>query len=422
MRPARCIAPSECWNRLCSAAGNTQRADWSWGTRRNRCTREVWMRSGLGASPRSAPGRVYRMYWWMGSAMRPRPWYVSAAPFTASRLARPIERVPVDRGHRDDAHAVGALHRHLDQVARAPGPELEVEVLARLDGHAVDADDPVALEHARAGGGPEGRDLADEEPAVGFHRVEPEPGAWRPAHDPARADQLVLSGHELLDGDGEVRVRRLTEPERDDTDDLAPFVDHRAPAPARARRRDHEGAVEHVLPVRREALDRLELADDVHEVTVVVDADRARAHPGHGLLRSPERRHGPRAGVLELDHTQPRVEVEPDQSRAHRAAPIPLRLDRDRVQEQIAHGEDVAPCVEDDAAPGPPAPEPKRGGGPLGVPRSEEHTSELQSRLHLVCRLLLEKKKKKLTTNNKDIHTERFIHYTLEENKHNADV
>src|SRR2546422_7410051 len=30
--------------------------------------------------------------------------------------------------------------------------------------------------------------------------------------------------------------------------------------------------------------------------------------------------------------------------------------------------------------------------------RSEEHTSELQSRLHLVCRLLLEKKKKKLST------------------------
>src|SRR2546422_6238954 len=28
--------------------------------------------------------------------------------------------------------------------------------------------------------------------------------------------------------------------------------------------------------------------------------------------------------------------------------------------------------------------------------RSEEHTSELQSRLHLVCRLLLEKKKQKI--------------------------
>src|SRR2546422_8247505 len=31
---------------------------------------------------------------------------------------------------------------------------------------------------------------------------------------------------------------------------------------------------------------------------------------------------------------------------------------------------------------------------PADPKRSEEHTSELQSRLHLVCRLLLEKKKK----------------------------
>src|SRR2546422_8601400 len=39
------------------------------------------------------------------------------------------------------------------------------------------------------------------------------------------------------------------------------------------------------------------------------------------------------------------------------------------------------------------------GADPADVPapRSEEHTSELQSRLHLVCRLLLEKKKR-LTT------------------------
>src|SRR2546422_8597005 len=33
-------------------------------------------------------------------------------------------------------------------------------------------------------------------------------------------------------------------------------------------------------------------------------------------------------------------------------------------------------------------------GAQMSSPRSEEHTSELQSRLHLVCRLLLEKKKK----------------------------
>src|SRR2546422_6839473 len=35
-----------------------------------------------------------------------------------------------------------------------------------------------------------------------------------------------------------------------------------------------------------------------------------------------------------------------------------------------------------------------RKGIPFDVLRSEEHTSELQSRLHLVCRLLLEKKKR----------------------------
>src|SRR2546422_7981740 len=39
--------------------------------------------------------------------------------------------------------------------------------------------------------------------------------------------------------------------------------------------------------------------------------------------------------------------------------------------------------------------------------RSEEHTSELQSRLHLVCRLLLEKKKKE--NNNKVRSSSRVI-------------
>src|SRR3712207_7504088 len=36
--------------------------------------------------------------------------------------------------------------------------------------------------------------------------------------------------------------------------------------------------------------------------------------------------------------------------------------------------------------------------GAVRWPRSEEHTSELQSRQYLVCRLLLEKKKKKAYT------------------------
>src|SRR2546429_5381289 len=45
-------------------------------------------------------------------------------------------------------------------------------------------------------------------------------------------------------------------------------------------------------------------------------------------------------------------------------------------------------------APGAPARGPAGSQRQRAPPRSEEHTSELQSRLHLVCRLLLEKKKK----------------------------
>src|SRR5689334_23681853 len=60
-----------------------------------------------------------------------------------------------------------------------------------------------------------------------------------------------------------------------------------------------------------------------------------------------------------------------------------------------------------------------RGGAPLrvrgeaprrdqGAPprRSEEHTSELQSQFHLVCRLLLEKKKQKKTHSPHRAHDE----------------
>src|SRR5437868_12233290 len=58
----------------------------------------------------------------------------------------------------------------------------------------------------------------------------------------------------------------------------------------------------------------------------------------------------------------------------------------------------ISPVADDGARPSPRAPAP----GPPGVGRwrasarrlrSEEHTSELQSRFDLVCRLLLEKKK-----------------------------
>src|SRR2546429_2272371 len=54
-----------------------------------------------------------------------------------------------------------------------------------------------------------------------------------------------------------------------------------------------------------------------------------------------------------------------------------------------------------------------------GVSRSEEHTSELQSRLHLVCRLLLEKKKKH---NRSRHHHPQSSHYTSSSNRPIADT
>src|SRR2546422_1305575 len=42
--------------------------------------------------------------------------------------------------------------------------------------------------------------------------------------------------------------------------------------------------------------------------------------------------------------------------------------------------------------------------------RSEEHTSELQSRLHLVCRLLLEKKKKEIIRMNEGSKDKYFLY------------
>src|SRR5690348_17768675 len=44
------------------------------------------------------------------------------------------------------------------------------------------------------------------------------------------------------------------------------------------------------------------------------------------------------------------------------------------------------------------------GSGTITLARSEEHTSELQSPVHLVCRLLLEKKKKKTKNNQNSVH------------------
>src|SRR5436190_4037611 len=52
---------------------------------------------------------------------------------------------------------------------------------------------------------------------------------------------------------------------------------------------------------------------------------------------------------------------------------------------------------------------PTRSSAPIHIARSEEHTSELQSHSDLVCRLLLEKKKKNKKTNQQKNKTR--LHY-----------
>src|SRR3989449_9571500 len=103
----------------------------------------------------------------------------------------------------------------------------------------------------------------------------------------------------------------------------------------------------HALGSRREALERGEL----------------RGVADHGRLGAARRRRGDRG---------PRLR-EPGR------AALDERRERDLREERAGVLDDLARNAEDAVG---------------AAHRSEEHTSELQSRLHLVCRLLLEKKKK----------------------------
>src|SRR3712207_6965193 len=72
---------------------------------------------------------------------------------------------------------------------------------------------------------------------------------------------------------------------------------------------------------------------------------------------------------------------------APRAGRVPRRVDRPPAARRPGQG------AQADDLPGPGAhPHLPRGDRPEEHRRSEEHTSELQSRQYLVCRLLLEKK------------------------------
>src|SRR5205814_7261558 len=78
-------------------------------------------------------------------------------------------------------------------------------------------------------------------------------------------------------------------------------------------------------------------------------------------------------------------------TRARAASPIVARSAGDRRSVPIAAASADAECAGTSTPISPST-------TTSGVPRSEEHTSELQSLRHLVCRLLLEKKKKNKKT------------------------
>src|SRR5262245_40941676 len=129
--------------------------------------------------------------------MSPRPWYGPSASFIEEslphrcrrgahvrrdargrraagrrRLAELEEAVTVDRGYRDRAHPIVALHAELDQIAGPPRPELLVELFLRGDGDAVDLQDPIALAEPGPRRRAHGRELADEESGRHRDRVE----------------------------------------------------------------------------------------------------------------------------------------------------------------------------------------------------------------------------------------------------------
>src|SRR2546427_5337498 len=87
----------------------------------------------------------------------------------------------------------------------------------------------------------------------------------------------------------------------------------------------------------------------------------------------------------------------------HDALPISDHVDGVEDEEDI---DQALACPDEDV----------RGEEPPKRRRSEEHTSELQSQSNLVCRLLLEKKKK-INTNCIHIQTKRSTDRTLHDSK-----
>src|SRR5689334_6324026 len=264
------------------------------------------------------------MYWWMGSAMSPRPSYVSAAPFMGGRVPRSarrsaVLRIAVDGAYGDHALETAAPHGHVDRVAGLPAPESLVEFLLRPDTHPIDADDAVAAAEAGGARGPGLVEAFDDHALRRGGRVQPEPRPRAPARDAPRRDQLVLDRQERFERDGQVDVGRVTEPQRNDAHEPALLVDERAAAPRGYRRRHDERAIQHVLPRGGEAAHAFDRAGRVHELVVLVHGDGASARAGDEIARVAEARGRPWPRADQTHDGETGFEVDADELRVHQA-------------------------------------------------------------------------------------------------------
>ena len=144
---------------------------------------------------------------------------------------------------------------------------------------------------------------------------------------------------------------RLPQAQRGHADHAARRIDERGAPEGGIVRGHDEGAIQHVLPGGRERPHRLDAARGGHEVAVVRHAHRPGGVAGRHRRRIAQGRGRPRAAPLEPGHADPDLEIEPDEPGGHLAPVAERDLDARGVEQDIAHGQEVALVgVEDDAA------------------------------------------------------------------------
>src|SRR2546422_3062935 len=147
-----------------------------------------------------------------------------------------------------------------------------------------------------------------------------------------------------------------------------------------------------------DAIERARLEGEVEDARLL-DPARARVVPGIEPQRP--------LGDVDGGHSKPLVEarvhlsaaasrVEDPRARGERSLRVPAKVAPDHAP--IHGGDEVVERPERRSLLAPVLVPALRLDELWTQPRSEEHTSELQSRLHLVCRLLLEKKKENSST------------------------